>query len=62
MVWDFLLGVNVKHQEVARVDSKGVCGVRHRCSLAAICKVNVVENNIHLPPAPLKTVSLVLAL
>lgn len=31
-----------------------VCAVsvRHCCSLAAICKVNVVENNIHLSTHP----------
>lgn len=52
----FWLGGNVNHQEVASFDRKGlvcVCvsmrGMRHCCSLAAICKVNVVENNIHLP-------------
>lgn len=27
-------------------------GMRHCFSLAAICKVNVVENNIHLPTHP----------
>lgn len=58
--FSFGLGVNVNHQELARVDRKGVCvfvcvrahGVRHCFSLAAICKVNVVENNIHLPTHP----------
>lgn len=58
--FSFWLGVNVNHQEVARVDSAcvRVCvcvwggGVKHRCSLAAICKVNVVENSIHLSTHP----------
>lgn len=54
--FSFGLGVNVNHQELARVDRKSVCacvcGVRHCCSLVAICKVNVVENNIHLSTHP----------